>query len=152
MLPQNTSSTPGVCTWSVPPPSPYWKVKKQRIVQMNEAAKNQDYTFKGEENQNHFCVAAPLCHTLDSSTPSAIIQAPATSTFHPPVADASQSAAAIADSAGVSGFESDLKVGAKNPRTTNDRVLSKNDGKKSSLSPGSGTVILLAAASFDLPI
>lgn len=89
---------------------------------------------------------------MDLSTPSAIVQAPAASTFHPPGADASQAAAAISDSAGVSGSENDLKVGAKSLRTTNDRVLSKNDRKKSSLSPGSGAVILLAAASFDCPI
>lgn len=58
---------------------------------------------------------------MDLGTPSAIVRAPV---------------AAIGDSAGVSGFENDLKVRVKKRRTTNDRALSRNERKKS---PGSGS-------------
>lgn len=124
----DTSSTPGVCTWSTPPPNLHRKVKERRTVQMNKA-KNQDYTFRGgKKTWNDFgdlVFAGPLCQTADLRSPSAVVQAPVTSTFHPP----SQSAAARS---GVSGLDNDLK-------TTGGRVWSKKDRKKSSVSPGSGT-------------
>ncbi|TWW71107.1 Polycystic kidney disease 1 like 1 [Takifugu flavidus] len=76
----------------------------------------------------------PLCHTVDLSTLSA---------------EASQYSAASSDSAVVSGFEKVFKTRVKSLKMPNDSLLSKNERKKSSLPPRSGTSGILDSDQYE---
>lgn len=84
----------------------------------------------------------PFCYTVDLSAPSAIMegsatspQAPATSTLHPRVTDASQYTAAVNTSAFVSLNENESR--AKKPNVTNSGTSSTNNRKKSTMAGAS---------------
>lgn len=87
-------------------------------------------------------VLVPFCYTVDLSAPSAIMegsatspQAPATSTLHPLVTDASQYTAAVNTSAFVSLNENETR--AKKPNVTNSGTSSTNNRKKSTMAGAS---------------
>lgn len=87
-------------------------------------------------------VLVPFCYTVDLSAPSAIMegsatspQAPATSTLHPRVTDASQYTAAVNTSAFVSLNENESR--AKKPNVTNSGTSSTNNRKKSTMAGAS---------------
>lgn len=85
------------------------------------------------------CAAVPVCHTLDLSAPSAVMQAPAASTPRPPVAGAPRDTAAVGRPVAASGSGDDARIGAKSLKRASDRVVTKNVRRPSSLAPGSGT-------------